>query len=212
MTNEELDNLYKEYDQEFEIYKSFLNDEYQKTNVNDYKNMLMTSVLNRSLALIEAYKVLLPSNNLMVLNSLSRLQIDNCIFIYGVKMLIDNGHSIYEVGSAIMNNNKKLSDYKIGKNKLCDTYIISELNNKYHLNIKNIYKFYCRFVHFSDSALLSSSQVSEENIFSIELSKDYSRFEKYIFKNAKLFSELNKLVLILLNNEWKEISNSSKII
>ena len=33
MTKKELDNLNKEYNQEFEVYKSFLKDEYQKTNM-----------------------------------------------------------------------------------------------------------------------------------------------------------------------------------
>lgn len=211
MTKKELDNLDKEYNQEFEVYKSFLNDEYQKTNMIDYKNILMTSVLNRSLSLIEAFKTLLPSNNLMALNSLIRLQIDNCIFIYGVKMLFDAGHSIDEIGSAIIKDNKRLSDYKIGKNKLYDTYIISELSNKYDCKIEDAYNFYCRFVHFSDSALISSSQVSDEDILSIELSKDYSRFENHILKNAKSFSELNKFILLLLKNEWQDISNGKKM-
>lgn len=211
MTKKELDNLNKEYNQEFEVYKSFLKDEYQKTNMIDYKNILMTSVLNRSLSLIEAFKTLLPSNNLMALNSLIRLQIDNCIFIYGVKMLFDAGHSIDEIGSAIIKDNKRLSDYKIGKNKLYDTYIISELSNKYDCKIEDAYNFYCRFVHFSDSALISSSQVSDEDIFSIELSKDYSRFENHILKNANSFLELNKFILLLLKNEWQDIPNGKKM-
>lgn len=211
MTKKELDNLNKEYNQEFEVYKSFLKDEYQKTNMIDYKNILMTSVLNRSLSLIEAFKTLLPSNNLMALNSLIRLQIDNCIFIYGVKMLFDAGHSIDEIGGAIIKDNKRLSDYKIGKNKLYDTYIISELSNKYDCKIEDAYNFYCRFVHFSDSALISSSQVSDEDIFSIELSKDYSRFENHILKNANSFLELNKFILLLLKNEWQDIPNGKKM-
>ena len=211
MTKKELDNLNKEYNQEFEVYKSFLKDEYQKTNMIDYKNILMTSVLNRSLSLIEAFKTLLPSNNLMALNSLIRLQIDNCIFIYGVKMLFDAGHSIDEIGGAIIKDNKILSDYKIGKNKLYDTYIISELSNKYDCKIEDAYNFYCRFVHFSDSALISSSQVSNEDIFSIELSKDYSRFENHILKNANSFLELNKFILLLLKNEWQDIPNGKKM-
>lgn len=211
MTKKELNSLYQKYDEEFEMYKQFLFTEYKRTDSMDYKNILMTGILNRSLALIEAYKLLLPSNNLIVLNSLARLQIDNCIFIYGVKMLIDDGHNIDEIGNAIMKENKKLSDYKINKNKLYDTYIISELENKYQTKIEDAYNFYCRFVHFADSALLSSSQINEENVLSIELSKDYSRFEDNILKNANSFSELNKFVLLLLKNEWQNIPNGKKM-
>lgn len=104
-----------------------------------------------------------------------------------------------------------MSDYKIGKNKLYDTYIISELSNKYDCKIEDAYNFYCRFVHFSDSALISSSQVSDEDIFSIELSKDYSRFENHILKNANSFLELNKFILLLLKNEWQDIPNGKKM-
>lgn len=211
MTKKELEALLEKYDEEFEKYKFFLYDEYKRTDMMDYKNILMTSILNRSLALIEAYKTLLPSNNLMALNSLSRLQIDNCIFIYGVKLLIDDGHNIDEIGSAIIRDNKKLSEYKVGKNKLYDTFIISKLDKKYKCRIKDMYNFYCRYVHFSDSALISSTQIKDEDILSIEFSKDFSKFEKFILENAKSFSELNKFILLLLKKEWKEIPNGKKM-
>lgn len=210
MTENKFDDLYKEFDDEFNTYKYYLYNEYEKTNTMNYKNILMTSILNRSLALIEAYKLLLPSNNLMALNSLSRLQIDNCIFIYGVKMLIDDGHTIDEIGDAIIKKNKKLSEYKIGKNKLYDTYIISELNKKFKCKIEDMCNFYCRYIHFSDSALLFSTPIKDENILSIEFSKDYSKFKKHVRENANSFSELNKFILILLEQEWKNIPNGKK--
>lgn len=207
----EIEDLLKLFDREFESYKIFLYKEYKKNEIIDYKNILMTSILNRALALIEAYKVLLPSNNIMALNSLSRLQLDNCIFIYGVKLLIDAGHNIDEIGSAIIEKNKKLSEYKLGKNKLYDSFLISELDKRYNCKIKDMYNFYCRFVHFSDSALISSAQIKEEDILSLEFSKDYSRFEKHILENAKSFSELNKFILKLLKKEWKDIPNGKRM-
>ena len=199
--------FYKKIDEVFETYKSYLFEFFKKENIFDYKRILMTSVLNRSLALIEAYKTLLPTNNLMALNSLTRLQIDNCIFIYGISLISQSGVDIDEIGQEIIKNNKRLSDYKIGKEKLYDTYLISELDKKYGMSIEAMYNFYCRFVHFSDSALLSSTQILEENIMSLELSKDYSRFEKHINENANSFIELSKFVLILLKTEWNDIPN-----
>lgn len=199
--------FYKKLDEVFETYKSYLFEFFKKENIFDYKRILMTSVLNRSLALIEAYKTLLPTNNLMALNSLTRLQIDNCIFIYEISLISQSGVDIDEIGQEIIKNNKRLSDYKIGKEKLYDTYLISELDKKYGMSIEAMYNFYCRFVHFSDSALLSSTQILEENIMSLELSKDYSRFEKHINENANSFIELSKFVLILLKTEWNDIPN-----
>ena len=210
MTTEELDNLYKKFDAEFEAYKNYLYKQFKKDASLNYKNILIASILNRSISLIEAFKLLLPSNNIIVLNSLIRLQLDNCIFIYGIKLLIDAGYNIDEIGKAIIKGNKKLSDYKIDKVKLYDTYIISKLSEKYN-NIEDMYNFYCRFVHFSDSALLSTLEVKEDNLLSIGLSKDYSRFEKKVLENANSFSELNKFILILLNKEWKDIPSGTKM-
>lgn len=114
-------------------------------------------------------------------------------------MLFDDGHIIYEIGDVIIKKNKKLSEYKIGKNKLYDTYIISELNKKFKCKIEDMYNFYCRYIHFSDSALLFSTPIKDENILSIEFSKDYSKFKKHVRENANSFSELNKFILILLD-------------
>ena len=141
MCNVNYEELNNKMDEIFEEYKSFLFNYLDGLKIIDYKRILITSILNRSLALIEAYKTLLKSNNLMALNSLSRLQIDNCIFIYGISMLIKSGLDIDALGVAILSKNKKLSEYKIGKQKLYDTYIISELNKKYGMRIEEMYNF-----------------------------------------------------------------------
>lgn len=51
----------------------------------------------------------------MVLNSLIRLQLDNCIFVYAIHMLVDAGYNIDDLGENIIHKNRKLSSYKIGK-------------------------------------------------------------------------------------------------
>mgnify|MGYP004635085677 FL=1 len=106
MCNVNYEELNNKMDEIFEGYKSFLFNYLEGLKIIDYKRILITSILNRSLALIEAYKTLLKSNNLMALNSLSRLQIDNCIFIYGISMLIKSGLDIDALGVAILNKNK----------------------------------------------------------------------------------------------------------
>lgn len=206
------EELNKKMDEIFEEYKSFLFNYLDGLKIIDYKRILITSILNRSLALIEAYKTLLKSNNLMTLNSLSRLQIDNCIFIYGISMLIKSGLDIDALGVAILSKNKKLSEYKIGKQKLYDTYIISELNKKYGMRIEEMYNFYCRFVHFSDSAVFSSTQALDNDTIELALSKDFTRFKKHVKENANSFIEISKFILLLLKNEWKDIPNGNNLI
>lgn len=212
MCNVNYEELNNKMDEIFEEYKSFLFNCLDGLKIIDYKRILITSILNRSLALIEAYKTLLKSNNLMALNSLSRLQIDNCIFIYGISMLIKSGLDIDALGVAILSKNKKLSEYKIGKQKLYDTYIISELNKKYGMRIEEMYNFYCRFVHFSDSAVFSSTQALDNDTIELALSKDFTRFKKHVKENANSFIEISKFILLLLKNEWKDIPNGNNLI
>lgn len=212
MCNVNYEELNNKMDDIFEEYKSFLFNYLDGLKIIDYKRILITSILNRSLALIEAYKTLLKSNNLMALNSLPRLQIDNCIFIYGISMLIKSGLDIDALGVAILSKNKKLSEYKIGKQKLYDTYIISELNKKYGMRIEEMYNFYCRFVHFSDSAVFSSTQALDNDTIELALSKDFTRFKKHVKENANSFIEISKFILLLLKNEWKDIPNGNNLI
>lgn len=212
MCNVNYEELNNKMDEIFEKYKSFLFNYLDGLKIIDYKRILITSILNRSLALIEAYKTLLKSNNLMALNSLPRLQIDNCIFIYGISMLIKSGLDIDALGVAILSKNKKLSEYKIGKQKLYDTYIISELNKKYGMRIEEMYNFYCRFVHFSDSAVFSSTQALDNDTIELALSKDFTRFKKHVKENANSFIEISKFILLLLKNEWKDIPNGNNLI
>lgn len=212
MCNVNYEELNNKMDEIFDEYKSFLFNYLDGLKIIDYKRILITSILNRSLALIEAYKTLLKSNNLMALNSLHRLQIDNCIFIYGISMLIKSGLDIDALGVAILSKNKKLSEYKIGKQKLYDTYIISELNKKYGMRIEEMYNFYCRFVHFSDSAVFSSTQALDNDTIELALSKDFTRFKKHVKENANSFIEISKFILLLLKNEWKDIPNGNNLI
>ena len=205
MNNDEIVN---QLDNIFESYKNYLYREYNKTEILTYKNALITSILNRSLAIIEAYKTLIITNNIIALNSLIRMQIDNCIFVYGVYLLVDNGYTIKEIFNNIINGNKKLSEYKIEKEKLHDTYIVGQINNEYKNNFLNMYSFYCRFIHFSDSALLTSIDAKEENVLEVEYSKDYSRFEKYTPQNGKSLIELCKFLLIMINTKWNNIENT----
>lgn len=212
MCNVNYEELNNKMDEIFEEYKSFLFNYLDGLKIIDYKRILITSILNRSLALIEAYKTLLKSNNLMALNSLSRLQIDNCIFIYGISMLIKSGLDIDALGVAILSKNKNLSEYKIGKQKSYYTYIISELNKKYGMRIEEMYNFYCRFVHFSDSAVFSSTQALDNDTIELALSKDFTRFKKHVKENANSFIEISKFILLLLKNEWKDIPNGNNLI
>ena len=197
----------------FSNYKDYLFSEVKNDNGIIYsKTSFVFSVLQRSLAMIDAYRALLETNNIMVLNSLSRMQIDNCIFVYGIYMLVDNKEDINELYKNFISNEKKLSNYKIGNKKLHDSYIVSKLNEKYD-DFEEMYKFYCRFVHCSDSAFLYSTHIvdEEKKVVEFALTIDYKRYYKQCLINADTFCEICDLLLILIKKYWEPLENGNRL-
>ena len=176
------------------------------------KTVLINTILQRSLSIIDAYQRLLTSNNILVLNSLMRLQIDNCIFIYGIYLLCNDGKDIAEIYKDIFINRKRIFEYKINKKeKLYDTFIVEKINNDIP-NFKELYEFCCRFIHYSDTASFLTMEAKEELIIEFNLSANYKRFKKQTIINGKSFVEVAKLVLIMINKYWNNIDLGTPLI
>lgn len=191
-------------------YKKYMFDYLKKDNIVIYiKTSLIFSVLQRSLAMIDAYSKLLKTNNIMVLNSIARTQIDNCIFIYGVYVLINNNENINDIYHNFIKNNKKLSNYKIKNKQLRDSYIVSEIDKVYS-GFEDMYKFYCRFVHCSDSAFLYSTSIIGE-VVEFSLTTNFERFSKQCLINADTFLVISKLVLTLIKQFWTEMDKGNRL-
>ncbi len=191
-------------------YKKYMFDYLKKDNIVIYiKTSLIFSVLQRSLAMIDAYSKLLKTNNIMVLNSIARTQIDNCIFIYGVYILINNNENINDIYHNFIKNNKKLSNYKIKNKQLRDSYIVSEIDKVYS-RFEDMYKFYCRFVHCSDSAFLYSTSIIGE-VVEFSLTTNFERFSKQCLINADTFLVISKLVLTLIKQFWTEMDKGNRL-
>ena len=201
----EKNEIFKQIDLICKKYQDYLGSIVNKEKNLNYKIILMFSVLNKSLSIIEAYKILLPTNNLMALNGLTRMQLDNCIFIHGVYLLYQHNIDIDSVCKDLLSNNKIIRNYKVTP-RLTDRYVVEDLDKKYKNQIKELYKFHCNFVHFSDRALLSSSEIIKDNLLRINLSNDYKKFESNVITNGFSFVELSKFVLILLKKEWGKIN------
>lgn len=191
-------------------YKKYMFDYLKKDNIVIYiKTSLIFSVLQRSLAMIDAYSKLLKTNNIMVLNSIARTQIDNCIFIYGVYVLINNNENINDIYHNFIKNNKKLSNYKIKNKQLRDSYIVSEIDKVYS-GFEDMYKFYCRFVHCSDSAFLYSTSIIGE-VVEFSLTTNFERFSKQCLINTDTFLVISKLVLTLIKQFWTEMDKGNRL-
>lgn len=176
------------------------------------KTIMINTILQRSLSIIDAYKRLLSSNNILVLNSLMRLQIDNCIFIYGIYLLCNDGNNISEIYNEIFINQKRLFEYKVNNTeKLYDTFVVKKINDDIS-NFKELYEFCCRFIHYSDTASYLTMEAKEELIIEFNLSNNYKRFKKQTIINGRSFVEVSKLVLIMINKYWNNISSGKALI
>ena len=208
---EEYEKIIKKLNCIFENYKKYMVDYIKEDNLVIYiKTSLIFSVLQRSLSMIDAYSKLLKTNNIMVLNSIARTQIDNCIFIYGVYLLINNNENINDIYYNFISNDKKLSDYKIEKQKLHDTYIVSKLNEVYD-GFEDMYKFYCRFIHCSDSAFLYSTSIIGKEKVEFSLTTNYQRYSEQCLINADTFCVISNLVLTLIKQFWTKIDKGNRL-
>lgn len=174
------------------------------------KTIMINSVLQRSISLIDAFEKLLSSNNIMVMNGIIRMQIDNCIYVYDVFMLYERKKDIDKIFDDTILKNKQLKNFKINNQKLNDNYIVSRID-EFQKDFKNAYNFYCRFVHFSDTAGLLSMDPKDDYVMEFNLSIDYSRFVDYVIINGNTFIQMSNLVLLLIKKYWTNFDNGRLI-
>lgn len=79
--------IISELDKIKNLYIEYLKDFVLRDSIIYYKTIMINAVLQRSLAIIDAYKKIILDNNIMIMNGLIRMQIDNCIYVYGIYML-----------------------------------------------------------------------------------------------------------------------------
>lgn len=192
------------------LYIEYLKDFVLRDSIIYYKTIMINAVLQRSLAIIDAYKKLILNNNIMVMNGLIRMQIDNCIYVYGVYMLYEDVKNTNKIFKDTILNNRQLREFKVNNKKLTDNYIVSKIDEN-QKDFKDMYKFYCRFVHFSDSAGLLAMNTKSDNIIEFNLSTDYSRFDNHVIINGKTFTEVSKLILKYIKKYWENMDNGEVI-
>ncbi len=202
--------IISELDKIKDLYIEYLKDFVLRDSIIYYKTIMINAVLQRSLAIIDAYKKLILDNNIMVMNGLIRMQIDNCIYVYGIYMLYEDVKNTNNIFKDTILNNKQLRNFKVNNKNLTDNYIVSKINEN-QKDFKAMYKFYCRFVHFSDSAGLLAMEAKDENIMEFSLSTDYSRFDNHVIINGKTFIEVSKLILEYIRKYWEDIDNGTAI-
>ena len=174
-------NILSDLDKIISIYEQYMLELIENDPELHTKTIMINTILQRSVAIIDAYKRIIYSNNILVLNSLMRMQIDTCIFIYGIYLLSKENNSIAEIYKGIFIDKRRLSEYVINKReRLCDNYIVGKINKKIP-KFKELYEFCCGFIHYSNTASLLTMETAENLEIDFYLSSDYK--PSYVFRH-----------------------------
>lgn len=108
------------------------------------------SVLKRSLSLVSSYCILINNENILSAIPLIRLQIDSLIRLSLLNLYPNHRELIINTLDG-----KQLKDFKIGKQKITEKFILDHLE-KIYPNIKNIYYDTSGYIHFSYKHIIHS--------------------------------------------------------
>jgi hypothetical protein len=139
------------------------------SNMHFQYNIFLSCVLDRALSVNRGYITLTDSNNYFCAVTMLRMQIENCIRLYGITLVDDACKYItsWMSGDRIC----KFQDTATNKS-LSDSYIASILDKQYK-NIAAMYKEACSFVHFSERQLYDTANVkSGTRTINIKVSED----------------------------------------
>lgn len=155
-----------------------------------------TTIINRAMAINEAYVKLANENNYITAASFIRMQMDNCLCCYAIVLVKDvfglvnhfvSGKDLY-----------KLKDKK--KNCLYEKYIVQEIN-KHFKNFKKAYDFYNRDIHLSyKHFIMAFNEVDNHINLAFNSDNAYSEYDiKSYNENMRIF---NKILIKILLSAW----------
>ena len=108
-------------------------------------HMIVIPLARRAADIIEGFNDVIKKNNLTVAIPLLRMQMDNCIYVYGAHL---SGLSASEILKTEDLEFRKIKDAQTGRN-LTDAYICAKLDAEFK-GFHKLYKYACKYVHYSD--------------------------------------------------------------
>ena len=153
-------------------------------------------IINRTMAINEAYFKLINSKNYTTAFSYLRLQFDNCLACYAGVLVKDP--------LALVNHfiaGKDLYRFKDARrNNLYEKYLAQEMNKEFP-SVKVAYKFYNNFIHLSNEHFKNSSYMKNNQIL-INLFENDSCDSTTIEVHTKNLWLANKMIAQILINFW----------
>ena len=114
-------------------------------------DILANATLNRSLGLLHAFTDLIKKKNFMTAAVILRLQLDNCLRLYGA-WLVDDPHDF----AVNVFEGKHIRRIKAKDGKLMtDRYLVSKMAEKIEPKVIGLYEDTSGYVHLSDKCMSS---------------------------------------------------------
>lgn len=122
------------------------------------EDFYFTSALNKTISLLDAFKIMLQERNLEVVGILVRTQIDICMRVYAPYIAAERDELIRG-----FIDGKSIRDFKDNHNKKMTDVNLREQLEAYDDKLHNTYSRSSGYVHFSSIALHASIQNVKEN-------------------------------------------------
>ena len=165
--------------------------------VKSYPTDLYTApIINRAMAINDAYFKLIKSKNYTTAFSYIRLQIDNCLACYAGVLVKDP--------LALVNHflaNKDLYRFKDARrNNLYPKYLVQEMNKEFP-KMKVGYEYYNNYIHFSNEHFKTSNYMENNRIY-INMFEDDFCEPKIINIHTTNLWIYNKIIAQILLYFW----------
>lgn len=133
------------------------------------EDLLLVAILNRFATLTSGFHTLIKERNLTCCGALLRLQLDNCMRLYGLNTAEDMSNAIDTVMSG--GRFDKLKD-KNGK-RMKDGYLKEQISI-FDSRFEDLYNSTSGYIHFADKGFFQSVRSKENNCISMQISKEIS--------------------------------------
>jgi hypothetical protein len=157
------------------------------------------ALIKRSIDILDSFIYATLTYNLNIQIPLLRLQIDNCITLYGI-MLLDGKEDVL---SALFKGNHRWSNYKhpVTNERLSESKLAQEIGNiPRYKDFYEMYKFCCNFVHFSRKIINSTIQANSTGHLKSSICLGNKDMPKDVLTNANSMIETTKILFWLIND------------
>ena len=167
-------------------------------------DLFCTAILNRSVNILRGFTLLMRSRNFIAAAPLVRVHLDTLLRLYASTLI---PYNIDDFASKVLRG-KQISDLKDRDgNKMRDGYLAKKISELDGLNwIYDVYKAGSGHIHFSSSAMFSSTKISskDERVITGTIGKH----DEFISENEKLGAAIRmheiSTQIVALVHLWKK--------